>query len=301
MRTLSFASSRSSSSPNVAPVQRGGQRHELEERAAHEIALVGGVAAGHVSGGARQSFFRRRGRNRLQPTRPPSSQRVVVAPPAVSAAAARSVFTKPRRMLERGFGVASSFLAVSCRVCIYLCTVFRWQRHNVWHTLGCITQDVDTLGTSISEDQRHVLAMERTAHPGGASHRMRIGSDRAERDGVAWPWKILRAIQCGRRGVPAVGAAGDGTDSGGRGGPERRDERCRWDCHGRCRRRGERCDCRSGRKRHPVFRPGRAVALRRGVSAVHVFERPSDPWSSRRISGRVSAGPATCSHAEAAR
>jgi hypothetical protein len=70
-----------------------------------------------------------------------------------------------------------------------------WQRHNVWHTLGCITQDVDTLGTSISEDQRHALAMERTAHPGGASQRMRIGSDRAERDGVAWPWEIFRAIQ----------------------------------------------------------------------------------------------------------
>jgi hypothetical protein len=39
--------------------------------------------------------------------------------------------------------------------------------------------------------KRHVLAMERAAHPGGASRWMRIGSDGAERDGVAWPWKIV--------------------------------------------------------------------------------------------------------------
>jgi hypothetical protein len=150
--------------------------------------------------------------------------------------------------------------------------------------------------------------MERAAHPGGASRWMRIGSDRAERDGIARPRKIFRPIQRGRCGVSAVGAAGDGKEPSGSGCRERRDERRRWDRRGRCGRCGERRDARNsangqrspGRWRNQILRPGSAVALRHGVSAVHVLERPPDSWSSRGISGRVSASAAARAHDEAA-
>src|SRR5262249_27291844 len=102
------------------------------------------------------------------------------------------------------------------------------------------------------EERKHVLAMERAARPCGAGQRMRVRSDGTERDGVARPRKILRAIQRGRRGVPAVGASSDGKASGGGS-----HERGRRNVYGRCGRSGERRDWRTEHWRAHVFRSGR--------------------------------------------